>query len=226
MAPGSRLITPQLVIFDCDGVLIDSELIACGVDAACLTQAGFATSAEEIRDRYVGMSAAAMFADLEARHGRSLPPRFSEILHARLAKVFEKELRPIEGMSELLAGLELPVCVASSSTHERLQHSLKLAGLYERLAPHIFSATDVTRGKPAPDLFLHAAKRMGVAPARCLVVEDSVAGVSAGVAAGMKVIGFTAGAHCSSHHAQRLLAAGAAGIAKRAADLTRFFAAA
>lgn len=216
---------PQLVIFDCDGVLIDSELLACGVDAACLTEAGFATTAEEVRDRYVGLGAAAMFADLEARHGRPLPPRFSETLHARLTEVFKRELRPIDGIFDLLAGLEYAVCVASSSTHERLRESLGLTGLYERFAPHIFSGTEVARGKPAPDLFLHAAARLGVMPARCVVVEDSVPGVSAAVAAGMKVIGFTAGAHCAPGHANRLLAAGAAGIAVRPGDLPGFFAA-
>ncbi len=199
----------ELVIFDCDGVLIDSESIACRVDAACLTEAGFPTEADEVRSRYVGIGAAAMFADLEARHGRPLPAGFADLIHDRLASAFEAELQPVQGIADVVAALSCRICVASSSRPERLRHSLGLVGLYNRFAPNIFSGTQVARGKPAPDLFVFAAGRMDVPPQRCLVVEDSLAGVEAAVAAGMRVIGFTAGSHCLPGHDTRLREAGA-----------------
>jgi HAD superfamily hydrolase (TIGR01509 family) len=199
----------DLVIFDCDGVLIDSEIIACQVDAACLTEVGFSTSVAEVMKRYVGISAAAMLADLEIRHGRKLPDGLPEMLRRRLVAAFESDLRPIPEIGTALDSLACRICVASSSTPERLAHSLALVGLFARFSPHIFSATEVARGKPAPDLFLHAAARMGATPAQCLVIEDSVAGVTAARAAGMKVFGFTGGGHCGPRHAERLDAAGA-----------------
>ena len=203
----------DLVIFDCDGVLIDSESIACRVDAACLTEAGFPTIADEVRSRYVGIGTSAMFADLEARHGRPLPPGFSDLIHDRLAAAFEAELAAVQGMADIVAALPCRICVASSSSPERLRHSLGLVGLYDRFAPHVFSGTQVTRGKPAPDLFLFAAAQMEVSPQRCVVVEDSLAGVRAAVAAGMRVIGFTAGDHCLPGHGVRLQEAGAFAVA-------------
>jgi len=216
-ARGTLTMTPHastdLVIFDCDGVLIDSESIACRVDAACLTEAGFPTEAHEVRSRYVGIGAAAMFADLEARHGRPLPAGFPDLIHDRLAAAFEAELEAVQGIADVVAALPCRTCVASSSGPERLRHSLGLVGLYERFAPHIFSGTQVARGKPAPDLFLFAAGRMDVPPHRCLVVEDSLAGVEAAVAAGMRVIGFTAGGHCLPGHGARLKEAGAFAVA-------------
>lgn len=216
----------QAVIFDCDGVLIDSEPLACRVDAECLTEIGFATTADEVRERYVGISAAAMAADLETRHGRPLPRDFAETLRVRLEAAFEADLRAIAGMSGLLATLRCRTCVASSSTPERLRHSLGLVGLYDRFAPHVYSATQVARGKPAPDLFLFAASRIETAPEDCIVVEDSLAGVRAGKAAGMRVIGFTAGGHCDREHGERLRAAGAEAIAADAAQLARHLGAA
>ena len=203
---------PDLIIFDCDGVLIDSELIACQVDAACLTEIGWPHTVEDILDRYVGRSAAAMLADIEARTGRRLPDGFPEMLRRRLAASFERDLTAIPGVAAVLDRLRCRFCVASSSAPERLRHSLSLVGLYDRFAPHIFSATEVRRGKPAPDLFLHAAERMGVAPSRCLVIEDSLAGVEAARAAGMPVLGFIGGGHCRPGHAQRLRQAGASTI--------------
>jgi HAD superfamily hydrolase (TIGR01509 family) len=203
---------PDLLIFDCDGVLIDSELIACQVDAACLTEIGWDHTVEDILDRYVGRSTAAMFADLEARAGKKLPEGFAETLRQRLAAAFETELAAIPGVADVLDQLSCRICVASSSAPERLRHSLSLAGLHDRFAPHIFSATEVRRGKPAPDLFLHAAGRMGAPPHRCLVIEDSVAGVQAACAAGMTVFGFTGGGHCRPGHDERLRREGASVI--------------
>ncbi|HEX2216467.1 MAG TPA: HAD family hydrolase [Xanthobacteraceae bacterium] len=203
---------PALIIFDCDGVLIDSETIACRADAACLAEIGIGTSANEIMERYVGLSVPAMLADLEARHGR-LPADFADTLRRRTVAAFETELRAMVGVEELLGAMAASICIASSSAPERLRHSLELVGLWGYFQPHVFSAMQVARGKPAPDLFLFAAHAMGADPAACLVIEDSIAGIQAAVAAGMTAIGFTGGSHCRADHAERLRAAGAVATA-------------
>lgn len=200
---------PGLVIFDCDGVLVDSEVIACRTDSICLAEMGILISIDEVLDRYLGRSAASMIADIETRFGRRLPGDFAATLHARTQAAFAAELKPMPGVREVLALSRMPTCVASSSAPERLRASLRLAGLLQFFEPHVFSATQVGRGKPAPDLFLLAATKMRVEPGRCLVVEDSSAGVEAAVAAGMAVLGFVGGSHCGSGHAERLRSAGA-----------------
>jgi HAD superfamily hydrolase (TIGR01509 family) len=202
--------SPALVIFDCDGVLIDSEVIACRADAECLAEVGVTLSVEEILDRYLGISAAEMCADIEARHRVGLPRDFGETMRRRVAAAFQSELLPMAGVAEVLAAMPQRRCVASSSAPERLRHSLSLTGLLHWFEPHVFSAAQVSRGKPAPDLFLFAAASMRVAPAACMVIEDSVPGVRAAVAAGITAIGFAGGSHCRAGHANRLLAAGAA----------------
>jgi HAD superfamily hydrolase (TIGR01509 family) len=208
-ATNFRAMIPDLVIFDCDGVLIDSELIACRVDAACLVEIGYAITVEDILDRYVGLSAATMLADLETRSGEKLPADFAETLRRRLAATFDAELAAMPGIAAVLGRLRCRSCVASSSAPERLRHSLSLVGLFHRFDPNIFSATEVRHGKPAPDLFLHAACRMGVAPQRCIVIEDSIAEVRAARAAKMTVFGFAGGGHCRPGHAERLQREGA-----------------
>ncbi len=205
--------SPELIIFDCDGVLIDSEALSCQADSACLAEIGIALSAEEIMDRYLGISAAAMCADIERRVGRVLPSDFGETLRVRVAAAFETGLTAMAGAKALLEALPQRRCVASGSVPERLRHSLALTGLLRFFEPHIFSATQVARGKPAPDLFLFAAASMQAVPADCVVIEDSVPGVQAAVSAGMRAIGFTGGGHCRPGHAERLRAAGAAMIA-------------
>ncbi len=209
----------ELIIFDCDGVLIDSEAIACRADAACFGEVGIVISSEEIMDRYLGISAPTMCADIEQRYGCTLPPDFADTLRRRIEAAFESELAPIAGVEAVLAELKLRRCVASSSAPERLRHSLSLTGLLRYFEPHVFSATQVARGKPAPDLFLFAAASMQVASASCVVVEDSLPGVQAAVAAGMHVIGFTGGGHCRPGHAARLLEAGAAAVTDQMARL-------
>jgi HAD superfamily hydrolase (TIGR01509 family) len=200
----------ELVIFDCDGVLIDSELLTIGIEVAMLAEAGIAITGDEIIERYCGISMKAMLADLEARFGCSLGEEFAARHAARLAAICEAELRAIAGVETVLDGLAGKICVASSSSPQRLRHTLGLVDLYRRFEPHIFSATMVARGKPAPDLFLYAAAQMGAAPARCVVIEDSMPGVTAATAAGMTAIGFVGGGHCGPGHAGRLRAAGAA----------------
>jgi HAD superfamily hydrolase (TIGR01509 family) len=201
----------DLVIFDCDGVLIDSELLSIRADRECLAECGIELSMEEILERYTGISFAGMVADLEARHG-PLPADFADRHRRHLWPLFESELRAIPGVTDVLDALTCRVCVASSGRPERLHHALSLVGLYDRFHPNIFSAVEVARGKPAPDLFLHAAARMGVPPERCVVIEDSLPGVTAAVAAGMTVIGFVGASHCRPGDAARLATQGAAAV--------------
>ena len=208
-----RFVQPELIIFDCDGVLVDSETISCRTDSLCLAEIGIAMSAEEIMDRYLGISAATMCGDIERRVSRSLPADFADTLRARVAAAFDAELAPIAGVTTMLDTLPFRRCVASSSAPERLRHSLSLTGLLGYFEPHIFSATQVARGKPAPDLFWFAADAMRATRATCVVIEDSVPGVQAAVAAGMQVIGFAGGAHCRPGHGERLREAGATAVA-------------
>jgi len=208
----------DLVIFDCDGVLIDSELLSIRADRECLAECGIELSVDEIRDRYTGISFAGMVADLEARHG-PLPADFADRHRTRLWPLFETELQAIPGVGAVLDSLACKICVASSGRPERLKHALSLVGLYDRFHPHIFSATEVPRGKPAPDLFLYTAERMGVMPERCVVIEDSLPGVAAAVAAGMRVIGFVGASHCRPGDAARLSAQGAIAVIDDMAQL-------
>ncbi|MDX3098874.1 HAD family hydrolase [Streptomyces sp. ME01-24h] len=186
----------ELVIFDNDGVLVDSEPMANRILAGLLTEVGHPTSYEESVRDYMG-SALHRVHDLVAeRTGQRLPEDFDDTYYARVFEGFRRELQPVPGVAtvlEKLAADGVPYCVASSGSHERIRVALRKTGLYGHFGEErIFSAQDVGRGKPAPDLFLHAAHSMGVAPERCAVVEDSPLGVRAAVAAGMDVYGFTA----------------------------------
>jgi HAD superfamily hydrolase (TIGR01509 family) len=203
---------PGLIIFDCDGVLIDSELIGCGVDASELTRAGIPITAEELLARFAGTTSREMYAVLEAEHGVRLPDTFAKLVRERADAAFARALQPVPGVPEVLDHLRMARCVASSSTMRRLGVTLRLTGLWDRFAPHIYSAEAVPRGKPAPDLFLHVAASMKVGPERCLVIEDSVTGVRAAVAAGMHAFGFTGASHCPPDHHAALAAAGAAAV--------------
>ena len=186
----------DLVIFDNDGVLVDSEPISNRLLAAYLTELGHPTSYEDsIRD-YMGSAMHRIHDLVLERTGERLPDDFDEVFHGRVFTAFEAELKPVAGVAgvlEQLAADGVPYCVASSGSHERIRVGHRTTGLDRWFdASRIFSSQDVGRGKPAPDLFLHAAERMGVVPRRCAVVEDSPLGVQAAVAAGMDVYGFTA----------------------------------
>jgi HAD superfamily hydrolase (TIGR01509 family) len=183
----------RLVIFDCDGVLVDSEPIAVRIDVEMLAEVGVTMSEEEVIERFVGRSPEVILAETEARLGRRVPEGWFERGEARIRRAYATELKPVPGVVEALEAIDLPVCVASSSGHDNLRYKLELTGLYDRFAGRIFSATEVANGKPAPDLFLHAASRMGAAPADCVVIEDSRYGVQAARAAGMDVLGFAGG---------------------------------
>ncbi|MFJ9720373.1 HAD family hydrolase [Streptomyces sp. NPDC101213] len=186
----------DLVVFDNDGVLVDSEPISNRLLAAYLTELGHPTSYEDsIRD-YMGSAMHRIHDLVLERTGERLPADFDDVFHARVFDAFERELRPVGGVADVLEKLAadgVPYCVASSGSHERIRVGHRTTGLDRWFEDaRIFSAQDVGRGKPAPDLFLYAAERMGVAPERCVVVEDSPLGVRAAVAAGMDVYGFTA----------------------------------
>ena len=181
----------DLVIFDCDGVLVDSERLAVRTEAEILARLGWPLTEPEIVERFVGRSAAYMHGEIERHLGR--PVDWDEEFEARYHEVFERELAPVPGLVDALDRIDAATCVASSGSHEKMRFTLGLVGLFDRFAGHIFSVDDVDRGKPAPDIFLHAAAHMGVEPGRCAVIEDSVSGVTAGLAAGMAVFAFAGG---------------------------------
>ena len=183
----------DLVIFDCDGVLVDSERIAVRIDVIVLERLGWPLTEAEVIERFVGRSEEYMVGEIEAALGRPLAPDWEDEFRPLYHDAFEAELVPVDGVVDALDRIGAPTCVASSSSHERLRRTLGLTGLYERFAGRIFSAADVSNGKPAPDLFLHAAATLGADPARCAVVEDSVFGLQAARAAGMTAFGYGGG---------------------------------
>ena len=183
----------SLVIFDCDGVLVDTERIAVRIDVIVLAELGWPMTEAEVVERFMGRSDEEMTAEIETHLGRRLPASWEEPFRHLYRQAFEAELEPVAGVVEALDAIAIPTCVASSGTHEKIRFTLGLTGLYERFAGRIFSVSDVARGKPAPDLFLYAAGRMGVPPAQCAVVEDSRYGVEAARAAGMRAFGYAGG---------------------------------
>ena len=203
---------PQLVIFDCDGVLVDSEPISVAVLLDLIGKAGGVVSEEQAYKLFLGKSMATVRGILQSDFHLALTDAQLDAMRAQIMQRFRRELKPIPGIAETLSRLTMARCVASSSGVERIRLSLGLTGLLEMLEPHIYSASMVRRGKPAPDLFLHAARDMGVDPAACLVIEDSPAGVDAARSAGMRVFAFTGGSHAGP-------AALAAEDAVRRADL-------
>jgi HAD superfamily hydrolase (TIGR01509 family) len=202
-----------LVIFDCDGVLVDSEPLANRVLASVLTEMGCPTTPQDCIDRYTGMNVRTVRGAVEERFGRGLPEDFETVVRSRAHAALEDELCALPGAAALLAGFPHERCVASNSGPDWVRRALGATNLARYFAADaIFSAADVTEGKPAPDLFLHAAQSMGHGPKVCVVIEDSILGVRAGVAAGMTVLGFTGASHIADGHGERLRATGAADI--------------
>jgi HAD superfamily hydrolase (TIGR01509 family) len=199
----------ELFIFDCDGVLVDSEPIINRAHAEVLTACGYSITEQELVGRFCGMSDPDMLDIIEREWGRALPISYGERVGFMIESGFRQSLAAIEGVAEMLDGLQVPVCVASSSAPEQIRRKLELTGLLARFSQNLFSATMVARGKPAPDLFLYAAQQLATAPDRCLVIEDSPAGIDAALAAGMTAIGFCGGSHCGPEHGTRLQARGA-----------------
>jgi HAD superfamily hydrolase (TIGR01509 family) len=200
----------SLLIFDCDGVLVDSEYLFASVACDCLAGIGIAMAPEEAARRFAGVSIKDMLTELECERGTPLPEDFMAYLVAREDDAYARLLKPLPGVREAILALDGPRCIASSSVPERIAASLAVTKLDDLFAEAArFSTVLVARGKPAPDIFEHAARAMGARPADSIVIEDSVAGVTGAAAAGMKVIGFTGGRHCAKDHGERLGAAGA-----------------
>ena len=199
----------ELVIFDCDGVLVDSEVISCRAHAETLTLHGYPITSDQVLTRFLGVSDREARQAIEAELGRKLPDDFETQMKQAALRRYADDLQSIPYVSEAVAAIDLPKCVASSGTPEKIRHGLTCAGLYDLLAPHIFSASQVERGKPAPDLFLFAAGQMQVSPERCVVIEDSIPGITGALAAGMTVLGFHGGSHCRPGYAETLRAVGA-----------------
>jgi HAD superfamily hydrolase (TIGR01509 family) len=181
-----------LLILDCDGVLVDSESIALRVEARLLASLGKPLADSEIQERFLGQPSETILEDIE-RHTGVARAVWLEERDRLQQRAFERELRPVDGVIEALAEVRMLQCVASNGSRERVAYSLRVCGLYERFAGRIFTAAEVPRGKPAPDLFLHAAARMAVEPADAVVVEDSPLGVEGALAAGMRVCAFSGG---------------------------------
>jgi HAD superfamily hydrolase (TIGR01509 family) len=210
----------DLVIFDCDGVLVDSEAISAATLADNLSALGLATSIDYVMEHYLGRSFVAVAADYRERMGKSLPDDFADRWHRDLFAAFRRDLKPMQGVVPLLEALKTPKCVASSSAPVRLALTLEVTRLAAIFGPHVFDASMVAHGKPAPDLFLFCAARMGAEPARTLVIEDSAMGVTAAARAGMTVWGFIGGAHHNARDAAGMLRrAGASRILASMAEL-------
>ncbi len=201
-----------MVIFDCNGVLVDSEPIASAVLAETLSRAGFTLTADVVARRFHGRRSADIFAIVESSSGRKLPPDLPANVAAETLRRLRAELRAVPHAVHAMTWIRGPKAVASSSSPERIRLSLETTDLLRFFEPRLFSASEVPKGKPAPDLFLLAAQRLQVRPADCIVVEDSAAGVAAARAAGMRPIGFVGRSAAEGHLARELTAAGACGV--------------
>jgi HAD superfamily hydrolase (TIGR01509 family) len=208
----------DLIIFDCDGVLVDSEMLSCQCLSDVLSTYGIKLDPAAALELFLGRNTAAVIAHYGAQ-GRALPDSFPTTLKTRVREAFQLSLRPMPGVAALLDGLATPHCLASSSDLDRVSVSLALTGLSRYFDNRLYTSQMVARGKPAPDLFLYAAAQMQAAPARTLVIEDRVSGIAAAKAAGMKVWGFVGGGHYESRDGRSILgAAGADRVFDRMAD--------
>ncbi|CAO4184075.1 HAD family hydrolase [Methylorubrum extorquens] len=214
--------TIPTLIFDCDGVLIDSEIVVCRLVSEELTSLGYPVSVTEVISRYAGRPEPAMIADIEQDWGRSVPAEYFPRIKARVAQAYASELRPVSGVAETLARIQAPVCVASSSAPQKLRLGLESTGLHARFGQNIVSASYVAQGKPAPDVFIYAAGWMRAQIEHCVVIEDSIPGVEAARKAGIRTFGFVGGSHCPPEHEERLLATGAEHVLRNIRDLERY----
>ena len=188
---------PRLVIFDCDGVLVDSEPISLSVMREVLAEQGCHLTEAQGYEKLLGRSITTIARTLQDEQDITLNDAHLEEMRKRLYARFRSELSPIEHVAGAIDAIDCPVCVASSSQPDRIKTSLQITGLYQKFSPNIFSSSMVSRGKPAPDLFLYAAEKMGVDPKDCVVIEDSPAGIKAAQSAGMRVIAFVGGGHAA-----------------------------
>lgn len=208
-----------LLIFDCDGVLVDSEVIAHETLRELMATLGRAITIDEMIREFAGKSLADTIATAERLLGRPIPADVGENFGRRLLDRFRRELKPIAGVRDAILALPYRRCVASSSSPERLHLSLAVTGLAPLFGEHVFSAVEVANGKPAPDLYLLAARTLGETPECCIVIEDTVRGVAAGRAAGMRVIGFAGAAHVTPALAEDLRQAGAEIVIRSMSEL-------
>jgi HAD superfamily hydrolase (TIGR01509 family) len=211
----------MLYVFDCDGVLIDSEMIASGVESELFAGIGYAITPQEIVYRFAGLTSRAIGDVVEAEIGRKLPDDFFDRSREEIDRRLARELKAVPGVHAMLDRLEgQPRCVCSNSSTERLKISLERTRLWERFAPHVYSAGEVgdLRPKPAPNVYRYAIAQFGVDPRDAVVLEDTVFGITAAKAAGARVIGFTGGAHTWPTHADMLTAAGAETVINRLTD--------
>lgn len=205
----------DLIIFDCDGVIADSEVLSAQVLIDQLARLDIVVTPDDVRRDFLGRSFPTVAASIRDRFALTLPADFEATYRARLLARFDTDLRTTPGFADALAQIRLPVCVATSSSPPRVARTLAVLDLAQRFGADVFTASQVARGKPAPDLFLLAAERLGVAPEACAVMEDSPHGVAGAVAAGMRAVGFTGGTHLDGmrdDHARRLREAGAATV--------------
>lgn len=212
---------PELIIFDCDGVLVDSEIVAARVEAEMLRQAGHDITAEEIAERYSGLTFRDILISIEKEAQMLFQASLIDHAEARVDERLRKEVKAIDGVAAAVASLETKRCICSNSSGERIEAMLKRTRLAPLFQGVIFSSleTPSRKPKPAPDVFLHAAQTMGAAPERCFVIEDSVHGIAGARTANMRVIGFTGASHTHPAHADMLMEAGAETTINRMADL-------
>jgi HAD superfamily hydrolase (TIGR01509 family) len=185
----------KCIIFDCDGVLVDSEVISARILIEELAREGIKTDFEHFQKNFLGRGFAKVAADIRAKSGHVISADFESRYRSRLMDALTKDLRPMPGIHEILDRLSLPCCVATSSSPARVEHSLKLTGLERCFGGNVFTSSQVKNGKPAPDLFLFAAARMGMSPSDCLIIEDSETGLDAAKHAQIPVWHFTGGSH-------------------------------
>lgn len=211
----------ELVIFDCDGTIMDSELLAAECEIEVLTEYGVQMTAKEFSQRFAGTSSEAVKAAMEDELGRSLPDDHIKTVKTKLKEKLWREAKAMPGAHELLDQLDQPRCVCSNADMEKLKIEMTRGELWDRFRPYVYSAHELenNKRKPEPDIFLHAAKEFEVQPNQCAVVEDSVAGILAAKRAGMRVIGFVGGSHTYQGHADALTEAGAETVVRRLIDV-------
>lgn len=214
----------QAILWDCDGVLIDSEHLACGASAAFCTEKGYPITTENFIDRFVGMNRFQIYAAIEAETGRKLVEGddMAAQMFERLKKIFDEKLKACDGIADILAAATVPMAVASGSSAARLDYSLGLTGLKDFFKGHIYTSEELPRGKPSPDIFLHAAQQLGVAPEDCLVVEDGIHGIHAAQAAGMDVVAYLGGSHMTPALMEKVRAQSPLHCFMQMSELTNF----
>jgi HAD superfamily hydrolase (TIGR01509 family) len=211
----------MLLVFDCDGVLLDSEIVSARVDCDILRELGYEITPEELAHRFAGYTTERIFKSVSEEIGRPIPNETIRRAEQETDRRLGEEVEPVAGVHAMLDLLDDPRCICSNSRPERLRISLSRAGLWDRFRPYVFSARDIAGGreKPAPDIFLHAASILETEPADAIVIEDSVAGVTGGAAAGMRVVGFTGASHSWSGHGEALMDAGAITVIRQLSQL-------